>query len=65
MPDKAVSKRQYRFFRAVQSGSVKAPGMSAEKAGEMLGHQSPKGLPESAPSKPKKRGLRHVKIAGG
>jgi hypothetical protein len=26
---------------------------------------SRKGLPESAPSKPKKRGLRHVKIAGG
>lgn len=47
MPNKAVLRKQYRFFRAVQSGSVKAPGLSAEKAGEMIGHQSPKGLPES------------------
>jgi len=62
MPNKAVSKRQYRFFRAVQSGSVRAPGMSAEKAGEMLGHQSPKGLPESASKK--KRGLKHVCVMG-
>jgi hypothetical protein len=61
MPNKAVSKRQYRFFRAVQSGSVKASGLSPQQAGEMIGHQSPKGLPDSAP---KKRGLRHVKVGG-
>jgi hypothetical protein len=59
MPNKAVSKKQYRFFRAVQSGSVHAPGMSAQKAGEMLGHQSPKGLPES---KKKPRGLKHIRV---
>lgn len=61
MPNKAVSKNQYRWFRAVQSGSVKAPGLSAEEAGEMIGHQSPKGLPES---KPRKRGLKHVRLGG-
>lgn len=59
MPNKAVSKRQYRFFRAVQSGSVHAKGLSPHEAGEMIGHQSPKGLPES---KTKKRGLMHVKL---
>jgi len=48
MPGKAVSKAQFRFFHAVKSGSLKAPGLSAGKAGEMLGHQSPKGLPEEA-----------------
>ncbi len=48
MPNKAVSKKQYNFFRAVQGGSVKAPGLSPDKAGEMLGHQSPKGLPNRA-----------------
>jgi len=63
MPNKAVSKKQYRFFRAVQSGSVHAPGMSAHKAGEMLGHQSPRSLPES--TKPKKRGLKHIRVGGG
>lgn len=45
MPNKAVSLAQYKFFRAVQGGLAKASGLSPEKAGEMLGHQSPKGLP--------------------
>ena len=45
MPNKAVSLAQFKFFRAVQGGAVKAPGLSPKKAGEMLGHQSPKGLP--------------------
>lgn len=62
MPNKAVSKAQYRWFRAVQGGAVKAPGLSATEAGEMIGHQSPRGLPER---KSKKRGLRNVKIGGG
>jgi hypothetical protein len=48
MPSKAKSQSQYRFFRGVQSGRIKAPGLSAEEAGEMVGHQSPKGLPEKA-----------------
>jgi hypothetical protein len=62
MPNKAVSKRQYRFFRAIQSGSVHVPGLSPQKAGEMLGHQSPKGLPASAPKK--KHRLKSVKLKG-
>jgi hypothetical protein len=53
MPNKASSKAQYRFFRAVESGSVKAPGLSSEKASEMIGHQSPKGLPERAKKPPR------------
>lgn len=55
MPNKAVSQAQYRFFRAVQSGDVEAPGLSREEAGEMLGHQSPKNLPERAPDRVAKR----------
>jgi len=55
MPNKAVSKAQYRFFRAVQGGSVSAPGLSPDKAGEMLGHQSSKGLPEKKKLKPPPR----------
>lgn len=58
MPNKAKSKAQYRLFRAAQSGSIKLPGLSASEAGEMIGHQSPKGLPE----RKKKRGLRNVKL---
>lgn len=61
MPNKATSKAQYRWFRAVQHGSVKAPGLSPSEAKEMIGHQSPKGLPE----RKKKRGLRHVKLSKG
>lgn len=56
MPNKAVSQAQYKFFRAVQGGDVKSPGLSPEKASEMLGHQSPKGLPAHVPKKPKMKG---------
>lgn len=54
MPNKAVSKRQYRFFQGVKHGAIKAKGLSAEKASELLGHQSPKGLPE--------RSLKHTRL---
>ncbi len=53
MPNKATSKRQFRFFQAIKGGSASAPGLSPEKAGEMLGHQSPKGLPESKKKRPR------------
>jgi len=56
MPDRATSKAQYNWFRAVQGGYIKAPGMSAKKAGEMLGHQSSKGLPDYAGMRKQKRG---------
>jgi len=55
MPSKATSQAQYRFFRAVQGGYAKASGLSSEKAGEMLGDQSPKGLPEKAHNRVAKR----------
>jgi len=60
MPNKAVSKAQYRFFRAVQGGRVKAKGLSPMEAGEMIGHQSPKGLP----AKKRKHPLKRVKVGG-
>jgi hypothetical protein len=61
MPNKAVSQKQYRFFRAVEGGYAHASGLSPEKAKEMIGHQSRKGLPES---KPPRRGLKHVRLTG-
>ena len=42
----AKSKAQFRFMKAVESGSVKAPGLSKEKAAEFTKGQSPKGLPK-------------------
>ena len=48
MPNKAVSKKQFRFLHGVASGSIKDASLSPEKAQEMLGHQSSKGLPEKA-----------------
>jgi hypothetical protein len=36
MPKKAKSKAQARFLGAVAGGSLKKPGLSAAKAGEML-----------------------------
>ena len=55
MPNKAVSKAQFRFFQAAAHGKAKdAHGMSPETAKEMLGHQSPKGLPERKGKKYKK-----------
>lgn len=45
---KAVSKKQARFFRAVASGSVKAPGLSKDKAEEMVAGQKTRNLPETS-----------------
>lgn len=44
MPDKAQSRAQFRFLQAAKAGKVK--GLKPKKAAEMLGDQSPKGLPE-------------------
>ena len=57
MPNKAESKSQFRFLKAVASGKAKkADGLSPSKAAEMLGDQSTKGLPErlGPKGKPKK-----------
>ena len=55
MPRKARSKAQARFFGAVRGGAVKAKGMSASKAGEMLKGTKHKRLPER---KQKRKGKR-------
>lgn len=44
----ASSKAQFRFMKAVESGDVKAPGLTKEKAHEYTQGQSPKGLPEKS-----------------
>ena len=46
MPRKATSKAQYRWFKAVESGAVKAPGLSPAQAKEMTEGQTQAGLPE-------------------
>ena len=46
MPRKATSKAQYRWFKAVEAGDVKAPGLSPSQAAEMTEGQSQAGLPE-------------------
>ncbi len=48
MPRKAVSKKQFRFFKSVESGDTKAKGLSRKEAKEMTEGQSPRGLPERA-----------------
>lgn len=50
-----VSKKQARFFRAVESGDAKAPGLSREQASEMVSGYSTKNLPERKGSKKKPR----------
>jgi hypothetical protein len=52
MPDKATSKRQWRLFKGIAEGSIPEKGsLTKEKAAEMLGEQSPRGLPEKAAKK--------------
>ena len=41
----ATSKAQWRFLKAVAAGKLKKKGLSRQKAAEMLGEQTPKGLP--------------------
>lgn len=51
----AKSRAQFRFMKAVESGSVKAPGLSRQEAKEYTSGQSPKGLPEKKQESKKKR----------
>ncbi len=55
MPAKVISKKQFRWFKAVEAGDVKAPGLSQKQAGEMTANQSPAGLPERVRKVPVKR----------
>lgn len=44
----AVSKRQFRFFKAIENGSIKKEGLSRDKAKEYTSeNKSLKNLPES------------------
>lgn len=49
----AVSKAQFRFLKGVESGSIKAPGLSKKEAAEFTRGQKPKGLPEKKRKKRK------------
>jgi hypothetical protein len=43
----AQSKSQFRFFKAIQNGSIKSPGLSPQKAKEYTSeNKSLKSLPE-------------------
>jgi hypothetical protein len=56
MPNKATSKAQFRLLKGVAQGSIPPKGgLSRQTAQEMLGGQSPQGLPERK-SKKKKMG---------
>lgn len=40
----ATSRKQFRFMKGVESGSIKAPGLSKNEAREFTKGQSPKSL---------------------
>jgi hypothetical protein len=50
----AVSRKQFKLFKAAEHGPTKAKGLSKAKAKEMTAGQSPKGLP--ARKRRKKKG---------
>ena len=52
MPEKATSVAQFKYLQGVANGSIKSQSLTAAKAREMLGHQSPAGLQKSARKKP-------------
>ena len=54
MPNKVKSKAEFRLLQGVKHHSITKKGLSPEKAGELLGDQSPKGLPERKGTKKKK-----------
>jgi hypothetical protein len=51
----AKSKQQFKFMKAVESGSVKKKGLSKEKAKEFTEGQSPKKLPKKVKKKAAKK----------
>ena len=51
MPRKATSKKQFRLFKGIAEGSIPAKGkLTKAVAKEMLGNQTPQGLPERRPA---------------
>lgn len=41
----ATSKQQFKFMKAVESGSIKVKGLSKKEAAKFTKHVSPKRLP--------------------
>lgn len=44
----SVSKKQFKFMKAVESGSIKAPGLSRSEAKEYTEDTDYKSLPETS-----------------
>lgn len=56
MPNKAHSKAQFRMLKGVAEGTIPAKGkLTPDVAEEMLGGQTPAGLPERIKPKKAKR----------
>jgi len=53
----SVSKKQFRYFEALQHGGIKNPTMSKKKAEEFTHGVDYKSLPESAPKFKKVRSM--------
>jgi len=59
MPRKAVSKKQFRMLKGISEGSIESKGkLTPAVATEMLGDQTPTGLPERVKPKKAKRSWR-------
>ena len=66
MPGKAVSKKQFRLFKGIAEGMIPEKGtLTKEKAAEILGNQTPQGLPEKVAGKALGRLVGRVKRAKG
>jgi hypothetical protein len=64
MPNKATSKSQFRLFKGIAEGTIPEKGtLTKEKAAEMLGNQTPQGLPEKVAGKALGRLVSRVKRA--
>lgn len=66
MPNKATSKSQFRLFKGIAEGTIPEKGkLTKAKAAEMLGNQTPHGLPEKVAGKALGRLVSRVKRAKG
>lgn len=66
MPGKVTSKSQFRLFKGIAEDTIPEKGtLTKAKAAEMLGDQSPQGLPEKVKAKALGRLVGRVKRAKG
>ena len=64
MPNKAVSKKQFRLFKGIAEGTIPEQGkLTKAKATEMVEGQTEQGLPERVVGKALGRLVRRVKRA--